>query len=598
MTALLKTGPNVSGEQGVFSLLFGLAVCMIVLLSPAQASVPDNTAAGPALSATLQGLPDGATVTVSNPGQSLSPQSLVVEGGSVTLPSAFILPQSSQKTQSYSLQIDHEGRVLDILFNVDLTTGKLTISGKGAEEFSKVFMQCSDEKVETKADWSGAFEAIEAATLQNLIKSQEGLQLAFRGNSIFGAAAEDQQPLTVQVFSATGGGGPSGQGVNDYSTSGSCGDNKISVCTESVTDNQLDQVVENYVTALSKMTAQLSGVMMHFTAMIGTFFDAEHQLDVQRETQMLVAEAHKDYHPGQGMCKFGTFIKSMPRIEEIADHSTQALNAQLLETYTNIKNSASTQGDGSYLKSRLQHYRQTYCDPVDNNNALQDFCENTKPERRNRDIDYPRTVMMDKSLNINYRDGTLTEAEEDVLALARNLYWHEAMVNADGVSLRSRYEAFQDWRHIAAVNTVAHRSFAEIVGLKTRGMRKEELEARNLSQPGWLFMKAYLKEMGWPEGETVLEYEDTEGTYRPKSYFEQMEVLTKKIYQNPDFYTNLYDKPANVNRMKVSMEALKNMQLRDHYESALRREMLLSLMVEQGLKKHVDEVNGALTHRP
>jgi hypothetical protein len=63
-----------------------------------------------------------------------------------------------------------------------------------------------------------------------------------------------------------------------------------------------------------------------------------------------------------------------------------------------------------------------------------------------------------------------------------------------------------------------------------------------------------------------------------------MELLTRKMYQNPTFYAALYTKPANVERTAAAMEAIKLMQDRDRFEAALRREMLLSVLLELKLR--------------
>jgi len=76
-----------------------------------------------------------------------------------------------------------------------------------------------------------------------------------------------------------------------------------------------------------------------------------------------------------------------------------------------------------------------------------------------------------------------------------------------------------------------------------------------------------------------------------------MEVLTKKIHQNPVFFTELYDKPANVMRKQVAMQAVELMQKRDMYRSLLRSEAVFSVMLEtaisqqqQKLKNEVDSL--------
>ena len=104
-------------------------------------------------------------------------------------------------------------------------------------------------------------------------------------------------------------------------------------------------------------------------------------------------------------------------------------------------------------------------------------------------------------------------------------------------------------------------------------------------QSGWSFMKSFMRDFGLSDTEII----DTLGE-RP-SYYAQMEVLTKKLYQSPDFYTNLYDKPANIDRISASMEAIKLMQMRDWFHAATRREMLASLLVEEGLAGHVSSIN-------
>jgi hypothetical protein len=48
---------------------------------------------------------------------------------------------------------------------------------------------------------------------------------------------------------------------------------------------------------MAAMTKQMTTVGLQATKVIGTFFDAKHQLETQRLFQTLMAEAHKDYQP-------------------------------------------------------------------------------------------------------------------------------------------------------------------------------------------------------------------------------------------------------------------------------------------------------------
>ena len=78
------------------------------------------------------------------------------------------------------------------------------------------------------------------------------------------------------------------------------------------------------------------------------------------------------------------------------------------------------------------------------------------------------------------------------------------------------------------------------------------------------------------------------------SYFALMEVLAQKIYLDAEFFTNLYDKPANVQRKEVAMQAINLMLERDMHKSELRSEMVLSVWLELELMKYQKSVQNRL----
>jgi hypothetical protein len=147
-------------------------------------------------------------------------------------------------------------------------------------------------------------------------------------------------------------------------------------------------------------------------------------------------------------------------------------------------------------------------------------------------------------------------------------------------SLQQDFADYQNSRGLIAAMGVAHDSFASIAGMKSKTV--PGIGAAS----GWNFMKSMMRDFGLADADI----DQLLGQY--PSYYAQMEVLTKKIYQRPDFYTNLYDKPTNVKRISDAMTAIQIMQQRDFYESRLRNEMLTSMLVEQALAKHVESING------
>ena len=73
-----------------------------------------------------------------------------------------------------------------------------------------------------------------------------------------------------------------------------------------------------------------------------------------------------------------------------------------------------------------------------------------------------------------------------------------------------------------------------------------------------------------------------------------MEILTKKAYQDPRFYTNLYDKPANVERKGAAIQAIGLIQKFDMLKSYLRTEASLSILLELAVEELQDEIEDAI----
>lgn len=340
--------------------------------------------------------------------------------------------------------------------------------------------------------------------------------------------------------------------------------------------------------ALMLFAEQISAMAMHQVVVIGSFLDAKHQLETQRLFQELMARAHKDYHPSEGMCTFGTNMRSLAASDRNTDLSAMGFSNRVLQRELLAGDGVGVNSGATDYLSRLKQFREVYCNPKDNGNGLDLLCpEPMDTTRVNKDIDYTSTFDAPLTLEIDFtsegdpdheknkHEQTISADEEDVLALSANLYAHNIApvlppsflsdengnVNINGMS------HYMDIRAIAAKRSVARNSFAAIAALKSQGEKEV--------QP---YLYALVKEMGITDEEELKKYLGE----RP-SYYAQMEILTKKLYQNPTFYTDLYDKPANVERKNVTMKAIELMQKRDIYRSILRSEAILSVMLETAL---------------
>ena len=334
-----------------------------------------------------------------------------------------------------------------------------------------------------------------------------------------------------------------------------------------------------WVSAFQQMTTQITTMMMQQVQIVGTFFDAKHQLETQALIQEKAAQAHKDYQPSTQMCEFGTFVRNLANTEKRSDLTKTALTRAMLDRALATGDSK-TSKDGMDQRTKKRALIDKFCNSVDNakQNAL--LCDGTyKPEQVNADINFTRSIDAPLTLDINLLDTNIKPDEENIFAFLDYIFMHDRFpwMSQSKTVLFNFIGPYQDMRSIIAMRSVAQNSFAEIIAQKTAG-------PDNADESVGPFMKALLREIGIAD-------DDIETTIgKNPSYYAQMEMLTKKIYQHPEFISNLYDKPANVKRIRAAMTAIKLMQDRDIHDALLRREMLMSMMLELKLRDQQNDL--------
>lgn len=344
-----------------------------------------------------------------------------------------------------------------------------------------------------------------------------------------------------------------------------------------------DMFTQNILPAWQLMTNQLTSVLMMQVTAIGQFFDAKHQLETQRLFQVLTAEAHKDYQPSEGLCSFGTNIRSLASSERKSDQTQRILATRDMKRQLSNGDGI---GDLNDKESRIKDFIKNYCDTTDNGNGFNRFCKGTtsKKERQNKDINYSQTIENKLTLDLDFSNNSTTDDEQDVMALSANLFAHDVLPTIASRVLSDGSEdallaanLYLDVRSIAAKRSVAENSMHAITALKASG------------EPG---SAPYLYRIMQNLGINKSELEDLLG--KNPSYFAQMEVLTKNIYQNPNFYTDLYDKPVNVERKGAALQAIALMQDRDIFDSLIRSEASLATLLETLLQKEHRRVSSKL----
>lgn len=429
-----------------------------------------------------------------------------------------------------------------------------------------------------------------AAQLQALLGGLGGLEAALGG----------------ALASLLGGGSPSG---------GSCGPDCTASCGQCAPEININhQRIRAHVTAefeqhrnwivstffiekvgpaLMLMTEQLATTAMQQVQIIGSFFDAKEKLEAQRTIQVMTAKAHKDYHPSESVCKIGSNVRSLAMSERKARLTQEGLAARMMQRQLmSAQNVSGEKGMTSDRDSRMEMVIAKFCNKADNGvdesgvTGMSELCKNTPSQDQiNKDVNYTETVERKLTLELDpiERDGgDATKDEENVFALGANLFaqnllptFEESILADDSKNPYDFATFYLKSRSIAAKRSVAQNTFAAITAMRASGDGNVDP-----------FLKAILKESGL--NPTEIEKHLGENP----SYFAQMEVLTKDMLQNPEFYSNLQDKPVNVERKSAALLALEIMQDRDIYESLIRSEAILATLLETLMQKEHYRVHG------
>ncbi len=367
--------------------------------------------------------------------------------------------------------------------------------------------------------------------------------------------------------------------------------------------------------AMMMITDELVNVGMKQVEIFGQLLDAKTQLETQQVMQVEKADIHKRYSPSMGICEIGTGLKSLALSDRRADLHSTIINQRAQRRHLGSAYSSASTGKDSDKNSRLAQFKNKYCNKGDNKNGMELLCGKmtgiTNAKQRNRDIDYVRMIDTPWTLNISLTDNSITQNEEDIFALASNLYGHDILRRPLAKFIRDDpnkpltdiQETYMDARALMAKRSVAENSFNAIAGMKsTGGGASREYLVNMLSELG-IDANEGLSPTDIKDNYAGQLLGDDPGdipagtsplTRATPSYYAQMEILTKKMFQNPDFYKNLYDKPGNVDRKTVALQAIGLMQKFDIFKSYLRQESAVSVLLELAVMEMQEEIENDL----
>lgn len=349
-------------------------------------------------------------------------------------------------------------------------------------------------------------------------------------------------------------------------------------------------IVENSV---QKMAARFSALATWQTMMVGKFFDAQQQTETMHALQIITARAINDYKPSLGVCEFNSNMLTLAAMHDYKDFAAVVLSEKELDRSLNKGFSGSAEGQTADLESRFQQFKNLFCDPDDNNGDLNDLCVHfdstigsSNLQYANADINFGKTLGLKKTLNVNIDDAATvarepTNDELSLYAMTSNLYHTRinnptppsALETTSAAIINSSQQEYLDYRSFLAKMSVAQNSFNALSANKFQGPQgSRELAVTVLTNLGYTAAEANLM----INGNNLHDVEP--------SYDFIMEILSKKLLENPQFYTNLYETPVNVKRTQIALQAIGLMQKFDLFKSHLRSEANLSVLLELSIE--------------
>lgn len=345
---------------------------------------------------------------------------------------------------------------------------------------------------------------------------------------------------------------------------------------------------------LRMMAMEFSTNMMAQVAAVGGLLDGYMLNKTVRRMQILSAETAQRHMPSVNMCQFPTLGKSLARTSFGARANTQVF-AKIMQDYDlQHVDSAGSMLSNHQMRDYITKFREHYCHEDQNGpDGLERFCTGggVAKDRVNNDVNFPYFFSTRMGNNVDFLDADdpvdnqnsagdgvqeLTNGEIDLMRLTANLY--DSNIHKFKQSLYTSEDApraLMNIRSLQAIRNVAKNSFAVLVGNRSGS---SSFATKNQ------YVQNVLLSMGVANNADALTYYGIDNN-NGFSYDGIMEVLTKKIYQDPAFYINLYDNPENVMRQKASIKAIQLMQGWDIVKALHRREMLLAMILELKLRK-------------
>ncbi|MES2728916.1 MAG: hypothetical protein V4621_02305 [Pseudomonadota bacterium] len=313
--------------------------------------------------------------------------------------------------------------------------------------------------------------------------------------------------------------------------------------------------------AMKKQSQQLTQSQMQSSTASSAKTDALVANRQALDIGMAHSAVAQDLMPDVALCRDSSAVRTLVGVEAAAE-GTQNTAANRMATYHSYTaGSTAARGEGWEKQARIATAVNRYIDPRDHGGAVKGMGVTDQGGEKNLNADMDFAATLGQPMTVETTRGGM----DDVMALSKNLYGNDMFYDINPKRLDSQ---LFDLRQIQAKRNVLLNSFMAQVGLKAKG--HTDVTPQTL---------AAFQKLGLPQA--VID-RDLKG--RP-SYYALMDVITKRQYQDANFYTNLIKNPAAQDRTSTTAAAFANMQMRDMTQSLQRQETLYAMLLELRLLK-------------
>jgi hypothetical protein len=355
---------------------------------------------------------------------------------------------------------------------------------------------------------------------------------------------------------------------------------------------------EYFAPAMTKSFGGITSQLLGNAALVGNVIEGQTNIQSIQNFQSASSEILTSHQSSEALCRFASLGKSLAA-DDVKRRAQQLLFSEVgLARSLGTEGAPAASGAVGDVAARLNMFITEFCDKESNNNGLGLMCNQAGSvfgsgvNVKNADLNFAQVISLKPTLDIDLTDqftgvnsngapNNLTPDEESVIAMSYNLYGHKTIAPRFGETELESPEGQQAYikiRTLLAGRALASNSFYAFVTERATGT--------GAALP---HMKALLNEMG-------VSAADAEKLIGLKpSYYAQMNLLTRSLYQNTNFYGTLMEGKTNVTRQSAYMDSIDLMQDRDLYNSSLRTELLLSSLIELETRERAKELVDGLS---